>query len=161
MAAEKFENSPKTVEKLSQDIKELVVEIQEEHQSKLNKCPHCQIEMQIFSPTAAECPNCRLADTTLSMMDYHKFTNSYLEPSKQTFDHEKHFAKWINNILGVNTPKKDILPTLCVYFIKNNIKQISIKSLRLTLKQLKLAQYYKYTSYLYKELTDVELPFIA
>ena len=46
------------------------------------------------------------------------------------------------------------------YIIKNNIKQISIESLRQTLKTLKLAQYYNYTSYFYKELTGVELPFI-
>ena len=94
------------------------------------------------------------------MKDYHKFTNSYLEPSKQTFDHEKHFAKWINNILGINKAKEDIMPILWKYIEQNNIKQISIKSLRLILKTLKNAQYYKYTSYFYKELTGVELPFI-
>ena len=94
------------------------------------------------------------------MKDYHKFTNSYLEPSKQTFDHEKHFATWINNILGINKPKEDILPTLHNYIIKNNISTVSIKSLRLILKTLKKAKYYKYTSYFYKELTGVDPPFI-
>ena len=125
-----------------------------------NKCPHCKIEMQSFSPTTVECPKCGLADTKLLMKDYHKFTNSYLEPSKQTFDHEKHFATWINNILGINTPKEDLLPTLRHYIIKNDIKQISVESLRLILKRLKKAKYYKYTSYFYKQLTGIDPPFI-
>ena len=93
--------------------------------------------MQIVSPTAVECPKCGLADTKLLMKDYHKFTNSYLEPSKQTFDHEKHFATWINNILGINKPKEDIMPILWKYIDQNNIKQISIKSLHLIIKSLK------------------------
>ena len=123
-----------------------------------HKYPHCKIEIQSFSHNLLECSRCGLADTKLLLMDYHNFFNSYLEPSKQTFDHEKHFAQWINNILGINTPKKDIMPILWKYIEQNNIKQISIESLRLTLKQLKLAQYYQYTSYFYKELTGVELP---
>ena len=155
-----LKNSPKRVEKLSQDIAEFEDYMNEDLLLKINKCPRCKIEMQVFSPTALECLNCGLADTKLLLMDYHKFTNTYLEPSKQTFDHEKHFVKWINNILGINTPKKDIMPILCDYIIKNNIKQISIKSLHQILKTLKLAQYYQYTSYFYKELTGVELPFI-
>ena len=109
---------------------------------------------------AVECPKCGLADTKLLMKDYHKFTNSYLEPSKQTFDQEKHFAKWINNILGINTPKEDIMPILWKYIKQNNIEQISIESLPLILKTLKKAKYYKYTSYFYKELTGVDPPFI-
>ena len=102
-----------------------------------NTCLRCKVEMQIVSPTAVECPKCGLADTKLLMKDYHKFINSYLEPSKQTFDHEKHFSTWINNILGINKPKEDLVPTLRHYIIKNNIKQISIESLRLILKRLK------------------------
>ena len=94
------------------------------------------------------------------MKDYDKFTNSYQQPSKQTFDHEKHFATWINNILGINNPKEDLLPTLRHYIKKNNISTVSVESLRLILKQLKLAKYYKYTSYFYKELTGIEMPFI-
>ena len=90
--------------------------------------------MQSFSHIILECPKCGLADTKLLMKDYHKFTNSYLEPSKQTFDHEKHFAKWINNILGINTPKEDIMPILWKYIEQNNIQQISIESLRPILK---------------------------
>ena len=116
--------------------------------------------MQSFSLTTLECPKCGLADTKLLMKDYHKFTNSYLEPSKQTFDHEKHFATWINNILGINNPKEDLLPTLRHYIIKNNISTLSVESLRLILKRLKKATYYKYTSYFYKQLTGVDPPFI-
>ena len=52
------------------------------------------------------------------------------------------------------------MPILWKYIEQNNIEQISIKSLRSILKTLKEAQYYKYTSYFYKELTGVELPFI-
>ena len=125
-----------------------------------NKCPHYKIEMQSFSPTAVECPKCGLADTKLLMKDYHKFTNSYLEPSKQTFDHEKHFATWINNILGINKPKEDIMPILWKYIKQNNIQKVSIESLRHILKTLKKAKYYKYTSYFYKQLTGVDPPFI-
>ena len=51
------------------------------------------------------------------------------------------------------------MPILRDYIIKNNIL-VSIKSLRLILKTLKKAPFYKYTSYFYKELTGVELPFI-
>ena len=121
--------------------------------------PRCKVEMQIVSPTAVECPKCGLADTKLLMKDYHKFTNSYLEPSKQTFDHEKHFATWINNILGINKPQEDG-PILWKYIEQNNIPTVSIKSLRLILKTLKKAKYYKYTSYFYKKLTGVDPPFI-
>ena len=79
-----LKTSPKTVEKISQDnTKEFEDYMNEEYKSKLNKCLHCKIEMQIFSPTAVECPKYGLADTKLLMKDYHKFTNSYLEPSKQ------------------------------------------------------------------------------
>ena len=60
--------------------------------------------MQSFSPTAVECPKCGLADTEKGY--HHEPFQSYLEsPLKQTFDHEKYFVKWINNILGINTPK--------------------------------------------------------
>ena len=150
-----LKNSPKRVEKLSEDIAAFEDYMNEDLLLNQDKCPHCKIEMQSFSPTALECPKCGLTDTKFLMKDY-------LEPSKQTYDHEKHFAKWINNSLGINTPKKDSLPTLRDYIIKNNlpVEQISIESLRLTLKQLKLAKYYLYTSYFYKELTGVELPFI-
>ena len=123
-----LKNSP-----LSQDIAAFEDYMNEDLLLNQNKCPHCKIEMQSFSPTAVECPKCGLADTKLLMKDYHKFTNSYLEPSKQTFDHEKHFAKWINNILGINTPKEDIMPILRDYIIKNNIL-VSIESLRPILK---------------------------
>ena len=117
--------------------------------------------MQSFSPTTVECPKCGLVDTKLLMKDYHKFTNSYQEPSKQTFDHEKHFATWINNILGINTPREDLS---CQYYgnilKQNNISTVSVKSLRLILKRLKKAKYFKYTSYFYKQLTGIEMPFI-
>ena len=116
--------------------------------------------MQFFSPNTVGCPKCGLASPRLIPMDYHQFTKSYQEPTKQTFDQEKHFVQWIYNLLGINSPKKDILPLLRDYFFKNNIKQISIETLRKVLKQLKLTQYYKYTSYLFKELTDVKPPFI-
>ena len=132
-AAKWLQKSLKTVE---EDIAAFEDYMNEDLLLNQNKCPHCKIEMQSFSPTAVECPKCGLADTYLLMKDYHKFTNSYLEPSKQTFDHEKHFAKWINNILGINTPK-DIMPILRDYIIKNNIEQISIESLRPILKTLK------------------------
>ena len=106
-----LKNSPKTVEKLTQDIAKFEDDLQEEHQKMLNKCPHCKIEMQIFSPNTVGCTKCGLASPRLIPMDYHQFTKSYQEPTKQTFDQEKHFAKWINNILGIDTPKEDILPT--------------------------------------------------
>ena len=150
--------SLKTVEELSEDITQFENKLNADMLQ--NKCPHCKIEMQSFSSTAVECPKCGLADTKLLMKDYHKFSNSYLEPSKQTFDHEKHFATWINNILGINKPKEDLLPTLRDYIKKNNISTVSIKSLRLILKSLKKAKYYKYTSYFYKQLTGVDPPFI-
>ena len=93
-------------------------------------------------------------------MDYHQFTKSYQEPTKQTFDQEKHFIQWVYNLLGINRPKKDILPLLRDYIFKNKIQQISMESLRQILKTLKKAQYYKYTAYFYKELTGVGPPFI-
>ena len=94
-------------------------------------------------------------DLQIQKSYYHEPSQSYLE---EPF--AKHFAEWINNILGIITLKKDILPKLCDYCTENNIKLSSPESLRLTLKQLKLAQCYMYTSYLYKELTGVETPFI-
>ena len=150
--------SLKTAEELKEDITQFENKLNADILQ--NKCPHCKIEMQSFSPTTVECSKCGLADTKLLMKDYHKFTNSYLEPSKQTFDHEKHFATWINNILGINTPREDLLPTLRHYIKKNNISTVSVESLRLILKRLKKAKYYKYTSYFYKELTGIEMPFI-
>ena len=150
--------SLKTVEELSEDITQFENKLNADMLQ--NKCPHCKIEMQIVSPTAVDCPKCGLADTKPLMKDYHKFTNSYLEPSKQTFDHEKHFATWIDNILGINKPKEDIMPILWKYIEQNNIEQISVESLRLILKTLKKAKYYKYTSYFYKQLTGVDPPFI-
>ena len=119
--------------KTAEDLKEDITQFENKLNADMlqNKCPHCKIEMQSFSPTTVECPKCGLADTKLLMKDYHKFTNSYLEPSKQTFDHEKHFATWINNILGINNPKEDLLPTLRHYIKKNNISTVSVESLRL------------------------------
>ena len=111
-----LKNSPKTVEKLTQDIAKFEDDLQEEHQKMLNKCPHCKIKMQIFSPNTVGCTECGLASARLIPMDYHQFTKSYQEPTKQTFDQEKHFAyNGSNNILGINTPKEDILPTLRDY----------------------------------------------
>ena len=149
-----LKNSPKTVEKLTQDIAKFEDDLQEEHQKMLNKCPHCKIEMQMFSPNTVGCPKCGLASPRLIPMNY------YQEPTKQTFDHEKHFVQWVYNLLGINSPKKDILPLLRDYIVKNNIRVVSIESVRRVLKQLKLAQYYKYTAYFYKELADVKPPFI-
>ena len=154
-----LKKSPKTVEELKEDITQFENNLHEDLLLNRNKCPHCKIEMQ-RALTAVECPKCGLADTKLLMKDYHKFTNSYQEPSKQTFDHEKHFATWINNILGINTPKKDIMPILWKYIKQNNISTVSVESLRLILKRLKKAKYYKYTSYFYKQLTGMEMPFI-
>ena len=154
-AAKWLQKNLKTVE---EDITAFEDYMNVEHQKMINKCSHCKIEMKSFSHTAVECPKCGLADTKKGY--YHEPSQNFLEsPLKQTFDHEKYFVKWINNILRINTPKKDILPTLRDYVIKNNIP-VSIETLRLALKQLKLAQYYKYASYFYKELTGVELPFI-
>ena len=136
--------SLKTVEELKEDITQFENKLNADMLLNQNKCPRCKVEMATLNNKAAvECPKCGLADTKLLMKDYHKFTNSYLEPSKQTFDHEKHFATWINNILGINKPKEDLLPTLRHYIIKNNISTVSIKSLRLILKTLKKAKYYK------------------
>ena len=159
-AAKWLKKNLKTAEELKEDITQFENKLNADMLQ--NKCPHCKIEMQSFSPvvTTVECPKCLLADTKLLMKDYHKFTNSYQEPSKQTFDHEKHFATWINNILGINTPREDIMPILWKYIKQNNISTVSVESLRLILKQLKLAKYYKYTSYFYKELTGIEMPFI-
>ena len=151
--------SLKTVEELKEDVTQFENNLNEDLLLNQNKCPHCKIEMQ-RAPTSVERPKCGLADTKLLMKDYHKFTNSYLEPSKQTFNHEKHFATWINNILGINTPKEDIMPIVWKYIEQNNIEQISVESLRLILKTLKKAKYYKYTSYFYKQLTGVDPPFI-
>ena len=153
--------SPKTVEELKEDITQFENNLNEDLLLNRNKCPHCKIEMATLNNKATvECPKCGLADTKLLMKDYHKFTNSYQEPSKQTFDHEKHFATWINNILGINTPREDLLRTLRHYIKKNNISTVSVESLRLILKRLKKAKYYKYTSYFYKQLTGIEMPFI-
>ena len=135
----------------------------EELQSMQNKCPHCRIDFFPPADNTVECPRCGLADTMLILKDYDKFTDSYSTPSKQVFDHEKHFANWMNNILGISFPKKDIIPLLKDYFKKNNIskEQISINGIRQVLKHLKLPQYYKFTSYFYKEITGNELPFIS
>ena len=165
-AAKWLQKNLKTVEEdiaaFEEDIAAFEDKLNEDLLLNRNKCPHCKINMRSFSPTAVECPKCGLADTKFLMKDYHKITNSYLEPSKQTFDYEKHFAKWINNILGINISKEDIMPIQ--YYgnniEQNNIRQISIQSLRLILKTLKKAKYYKYTSYFYKELTGVDPPFI-
>ena len=63
-------------------------------------------------------------------------------------------------LLGINKPKEDIMPILWKYIEQNNIQKVSIESLRLILKRLKKAKYYKYTAYFYKELTGVGPPFI-
>ena len=94
-----LKNSPKRVEKLSQDIAEFEDYMNEDLLLNQHKCPRCKIEMQSFSHNLFECPRCGLADTKLLLMDYHKFTNRYLEPSKQTFDHEKHFANGLITFL--------------------------------------------------------------
>ena len=151
--------SLKTVEELSEDMTQFENKLNADMLLNQNKCSHCKIEMATLN-AAVECPKCGLADTKLPMKDYHKFTNSYLEPYKQTLDHEKHFAAWINNILGINTPRENIMPILWKYIKQNNISSISIKSLRLILKSLKKTKYYKYTSYFYKQLTGVDPPFI-
>ena len=52
------------------------------------------------------------------------------------------------------------MPILWKYIKQNNISTVSIESLRLILKRLKKAKYYKYTSYFYKQLTGIEMPFI-
>ena len=158
-AAKWFKNF-KTVEELSEDITQFENKLNADMLLNQNKCPHCKIEMQSFSHIILECPKCGLADTKLLIKDYHKFTNSYLEPSKQTFDHEKHFATSINNILSITKPKADIMPILWKYIKQNNIKQISIESLHLISKTLKKAKYYKHTSYFYKKLTGIDPPFI-
>ena len=155
-----LKNSPKTVEKLTQDIAKFEDDLQEEHQKMLNKCPHCKIEMQIFSPNTVGCTKCGLASPRLIPMDYHQFTKSYQEPTKQTFNQEKHFIQWVYNLLGINKPKEDIMPILWKYIEQNNISMVSVESLRLILKRLKKAKYYKYTAYFYKELTGVGPPFI-
>ena len=75
--------------------------------------------MQIFSPNTVGCTKCGLASPRLIPMDYHQFTKSYQEPTKQTFDQEKHFIQWVYNLLGTNSPKKDILPLLReIYFYR-------------------------------------------
>ena len=150
-AAKWLKKNLKTV-KLKEDIAAFEDKLNEDLLLNQNKCKSCKIEMQSFSPTAVEYPKCGLADTKLLMKDYHKFTNSYLEPSKQTFHHEKHFATWINNIIGINTPKEDIMLILWKYIEQNNIEQISIENLRIILKTFKRAKYYKYTSYFYKKI---------
>ena len=91
--------SLKTVEKLSQDIQEFENNLNVEHQKMIKNCPYCKINMQSFSHIILECPKCGLADTKKSY--YHELSQSYLE---QPF--AKHFAEWINNILGKITPKK-------------------------------------------------------
>lgn len=145
---------------LSREIQEFENYVNEEHQSNFDKCPHCKVEFVPAAENTVECPRCGLADNKIILMDYHKFTNSYSTPSKQTFDHERHFTNWIYLIQGIKSPNKNIIPKLLDYCTKNKIKQISVESLRQILKQLNLTQYYKYTSYLYKELTDDSPPLI-
>ena len=148
-------------EKLSQDIQEFENNLVAEHRTMLNKCPNCKINMQVCSRDILECPKCGLADTRKSY--YHQPTESYLEElPKLTHKPEKHFANWLNDILAINTPKGNVLPQLVKYFIQNDTqeKMISPEDLRKILKQLKLPKYYKHTSYLYKELTNVGPPFI-
>ena len=156
---ENLNKSFKTAEELKEDLTQFENKLNAD--TLQNKCPHCKIEMATLNNKATvECPKCGLADTKLLMKDYHKFTNSYQEPSKQTFDDEKHFATWINTILGINTPREDIMPILWKYIKQNNISTVSVESLRLILKRLKKAKYYKYMSYFYKQLTGIEMPCI-
>ena len=75
--------------------------------------------MQIFSPNTVGCTKCGLASPRLIPMDYHQFTKSYQEPTKQTFDQEKHFIQWVYNLLGINSPKKKIFyPYYVIIFLR-------------------------------------------
>ena len=157
----KNSKSPELSQELSQDIQEFEDHLNKNYESKWDKCPRCKIKL-FHAAYSVECSNCGLIKPKLLLKNYNKFTDSYQEPTKPMFDQEKHFTNWINNILGISEPKakESIIQRLKKHCEKNDIKLITIESLRGILKQLKLSKYYKYTSYLYKELTGVSLPFI-
>lgn len=131
----------------------------------LDKCPHCKIKMHVFSYDTSkwECPKCGLLDTRKS---YFHFGEYLEEKPKQTYKHENHFTECLNHVLARGSlPKKlkleDVLDKTRDYIIQNNIQQISLEDLRKILKTLKLAEYYKYTSYIYRELTGDGPPNIS
>ena len=83
----------------------------------------------------------------------------FLNQKKPEFIPQKHFAQWLNQILGNVIPKDvNCLNTIHQYITQNNINNIIPESLREILKNLKLSKYYKYTSYLFRELTGVGPP---
>ena len=133
-----------------------------------NLCPECKIEMEAydyfscgryeFDECQLCCPNCgRLIKQDVS---YCLTPKGYIfKPKNPEFIPQKHFTQWLNQILG-NIIPKDVkcLNTIHQYIIQNNINNIIPESLREILKNLKLSKYYKYTSYLFRELTGVGPP---
>jgi len=140
-------------------IKDEIVKLKTKNDSPRNICKSCKIEMDYYDDGMLICPQCdRVIEDDLSCVLTHV---GYIdEPTKPQFNPNKHFAEWLNQILGWAMPKDfvDVLNKIRQYIAQNNINEISPESLRKILKDLKLSKNYKYTSFLYKELTDIGPP---
>jgi len=134
-------------------------------------CPRCKISMEIydcFSPvyhydeSKLCCPKCGLI---IKQYDdtYLLTSGGYISsPAKAVFSPNKHFANWLNQILGLTGPKdQKVIDTIKQYCLQNKINTISHESLRKILKALNLSKYYKYTSYFFINLTGFERPNIS
>ena len=132
-------------------------------QTDQDKCPSCKIEMEIYEHNKFRwcCPECgRIVDRCDLPNLYNSPNGGVFESKKQTYNHAKHFIDWMNHILAKEIPGKfeESLNTIRNHIMQNNIKEISLESLRNTLKRLKLSKHYKHTSFYFKSLTNIGPP---
>lgn len=113
-----------------------------------NNCPHCKIEMEMwFDEVYVCCPECG------RLKKYTSETSVMEEIKKPTFNPHQHFAKWINNILGYTPPKDPCLDDIRKYISEKKITNLTLERLRKILKITGHSDKYKYTSYIFRELT--------
>ena len=148
------------VEKLA-EIKDAISKLRLKNED--DNCKYCKIEMEIYEYDEYKlcCPKCGFVMNR--DVSYVPTSTGYIiyEPSKPAFNPNRHFAEWLNQILGKIIPKdKEALKTIRRYIKRNNIREISPESLRNILKDLGLSKYYKYTSFFFKELTNYGPPSI-
>jgi len=139
-------------------IKDEIVKLKTKNDIPRNICKFCKIELQnLYGDGELICPQCGYISGEQD--DSCMLTSGISEPRKPQFNPNNHFAEWLNQILGLASPKDwGVINTIRQYIAQNNIKEISPESLRKILKDLKLSKNYKYTSFLFKKLTDIGPP---
>jgi len=139
-------------------IKDEIVKLKTKYDRPGNICKKCKIDLQnLYGDGELICPQCGYISGERD--DSCMLTSGIFEPRKPQFNPNNHFTEWLNQILGLASPKDwDVINTIRQYIAQNNIHEISPESLRKILKDLKLSKYYKYTSFLFKELTGIGPP---